>query len=279
MNNVITVDFRAPDAPKLFQKSIKETGFGVITHHPIAPSLMQNVYDEWAAFFSSPNKFEHTFDPSVQAGYFPVQSENAKDQTVKDLKEFYHYYPWHNNPASVSVWTPKLHRQMLEVATTLLNWIEQETPPEVSARFTEKLSHMIVDSPKTLFRAIHYPPLNKDDPKGSVRAAAHEDINLLTLLPAATQPGLEVQDVHGHWHKIDCDPGTLVVNSADMLHEASGGYYPSTTHRVVNPTQAEQNTSRYSVPLFLHARSEVRLSERYTAGQYLDQRLAELGLK
>jgi isopenicillin N synthase-like dioxygenase len=112
---------------------------------------------------------------------------------------------------------------------------------------------------------------------GAVRAAAHEDINLITLLPAATQPGLEVQDLKGNWHKIECDPGTIVVNVGDMLQEASGGVFKSTTHRVVNPEG--ENVARYSIPLFVHPRSECVLSKKYTAGQYLDERLKEIGLK
>ena len=96
---------------------------------------------------------------------------------------------------------------------------------------------------------------------------------------AGTRPGLEAQDKNGNWHKISTDPGTIIVNVGDMLKEASGGYYPSTTHRVVNPSNNVKNDSRYSMPLFLHPRDDVQLSKNYTAGSYLKERLLEIGLK
>ena len=132
---------------------------------------------------------------------------------------------------------------------------------------------------RTLFRIIHYPPLADDVDPSAVRSSAHEDINLLTLLPAGTAPGLQVRDTSGAWVDVACDPSNIIVNAGDMLQEASGGYYRSTTHRVVNPEGSARATSRYSMPLFLHPRPEVRLSERYTAGEYLDERLAEIGLR
>ena len=112
-----------------------------------------------------------------------------------------------------------------------------------------------------------------------MRSSAHEDINLLTLLPAGTAPGLQVKDRAGAWHDVACDPSAVIVNSGDMLQMASGGYFRSTTHRVTNPTGAMRATSRYSMPLFLHPRPEVRLSATHTADDYLDERLAEIGLR
>ena len=103
-----------------------------------------------------------------------------------------------------------------------------------------------------------------------------DSINLITLLPAANEPGLQVQARDGSWLEVPCDFGNLVVNVGDMLQEASGGYFPSTTHRVVNPDGASHNRSRISIPLFLHPRSEVVLSQRHTAGSYLSERLEEL---
>jgi isopenicillin N synthase-like dioxygenase len=138
---------------------------------------------------------------------------------------------------------------------------------------------MIENSDANLFRILHYPPLTGEHEPGAVRAAAHEDINLITLLPAATAPGLEVKDSHGHWISVPCDPGNIIINAGDMLQLASEGYYKSTTHRVVNPPENEAKKSRYSMPLFLHPRSEAHLSPTLTAGEYLNQRLREIGLK
>jgi isopenicillin N synthase-like dioxygenase len=109
-----------------------------------------------------------------------------------------------------------------------------------------------------------------------MRAAAHGDINLLTILPAATEPGLQVLGQDQLWHDVPCDFGLLIVNIGDMLAEASGHYYPSTVHRVLNPQGAAAQKSRISLPLFLHPRREVVLSERYTVGSYFDERMQEL---
>ena len=109
-----------------------------------------------------------------------------------------------------------------------------------------------------------------------MRAAAHGDINLLTILPAATEPGLQVLDKDGGWVDVPCDFGLLIVNIGDMLQEASGHYYPSTTHRVLNPTGVAATKSRISLPLFLHPRREVVLSERYTVEKYFNERMEEL---
>ena len=111
-----------------------------------------------------------------------------------------------------------------------------------------------------------------------MRAAPHEDINLITLLPAATAPGLEVMDVHNKWHSVTCDPGNIVVNVGDMLQMCTQYYYKSTTHRVVNPPADKEHASRYSMPLFLHPREEVHLSTEYTAIEYLNERLRQIGI-
>jgi isopenicillin N synthase-like dioxygenase len=138
---------------------------------------------------------------------------------------------------------------------------------------------MIEGSDDTLLRPIHYPPLTGGEEEGAIRAAAHEDINLITLLPAATAPGLQVKDAKGNWVNIACDPGSLAINAGDMLQMASGGYYVSTTHQVVNPNGPEAKKPRYSMPLFLHPRKDVKLSDKHTAGSYLEERLIEIGLK
>ncbi len=145
-------------------------------------------------------------------------------------------------------------------------------------KFSIALSEMIKDSDKTLLRILHYPPMTGNEEPGAIRAAAHEDINLLTILPAANEPGLQVKTLEGEWLDVPCDFGNLIINIGDMLQEASGGYFPSTTHRVINPTGERQEKSRISLPLFLHAKPDVVLSERYTAHSYLMERLQELGV-
>lgn len=277
---VSVVDYRAPDAPAAFADSLHRTGFGVLKHHPIPQDLVEAIYAEWLEFFNGTDKHDYAFDPAKQDGYFSTEiSETAKGATVKDIKEYFHIYPWGRVPERLRANAERYYRLASELAAELLGWIETNAPAEVKARFTEPLPKMIEGTPNTLLRVLRYPPLTGLEPPGALRAAAHEDINLITVLPAANEPGLQVKGTDGIWHDVPCDFGTLVINIGDMLQEASGGYYPSTSHRVVNPTGEEAAKSRVSLPLFLHPRDEVVLSARYTARSYLDERLRELGVK
>lgn len=274
---VLTIDYNSPNAAAEFAKSIKETGFAVLTNHPIEPEIIFKAYHEWQEFFKSSTKSLYTFNKNTQDGYFPYLSENAKDQTEKDLKEFFHFYPWGMQPEGLSNLTLSLYQNLTKVAATLLQWLEEQTPSDISAQFSMPLTKMIEDSQRTLLRILHYPPLSGEQ-NNAIRAAAHEDINLITLLPAATAPGLEVKDNYGNWHAVRNDPGTIVVNAADMLQMCSQGYYCSTTHRVINPRGEDATKSRLSMPLFLHPRDEVRLSRTKTANDYRLERLGEIGL-
>jgi len=277
--NVRKVNYREPNAPSEFTRSLRQTGFGVLTGHPIDKDLVDNVYNEWGDFFNSNNKNEYLFSNEDQDGYFPFQTENAKGHTLKDLKEFYHFYPWGRYPKEVSEATKILYDQLIELTSTLLGWIQEQTPEDIRTKFSMPLPEMIQDSKTNLLRILHYPPLDGKEEKDAIRGAAHEDINLITILVAGTQPGLQVQDTNGSWHNVSCDPGCLAINIGDMLQEASEGYFPSTTHQIINPGSGIVNESRYSMPLFLHPRDDVRLSTRYTARQYLDERLREIGLR
>lgn len=277
--NVLTVDVQAPDAATLFPRSIHETGFAVLINHPISQNLFQELYHEWGIFFNHPDKYSYTFDPKTQAGYFPFKSENAKGYPVKDLKEFYHYYPWSQKlPTGTKHATQQLFKELSALGVQLLSWIDAATPAEIKQDFSMPLQKMVEDSPDTLFRILHYPPIMQNEDENAIRAAAHEDIDFMTLLPAATSMGLQTKDTQGNWHDISCDPGTIVVNAGDMLQTLTKGYYRSTTHRVINPVGDAARVSRYSAPLFVHPRGNVKLSEKHTACSYLSERLMELGL-
>jgi isopenicillin N synthase-like dioxygenase len=275
----LRVRYSAAGAPSRFARVIRETGFAVLGDHPLDAKLVAEVYDEWAHFFSSDEKMRYRYDEADYAGFYPYLSENAKDSDEKDLKEFFHLYSWSELPAEMSDATRRLFVALENLAATLLGWLDDETPPEVRAGFAMPLREMIRESRRTVLRILHYPPIASTAGDGAVRAAAHEDINLLTLLPAGTAPGLEVRDAAGRWHEVPCDAASLVVNAVDMLELASRGYFRSTTHRVVNPTGDAARASRYSMPLFLHPRPDVRLSPTKAAGEYLDERLAEIGLR
>ena len=276
--DLVKIDYRTQAAATEFAQSLHQTGFAVLSHPPLTDGLIQATYQDWATFFQSEHKHAYTFDPQQQSGYFPFQSEQAKGHTVPDLKEFFHLYDWTELPAGMGDRTWHLFHRLQQLAVELLTWVEDQTPSEVRQQLSQPLSDMIVGSQSTLMRALHYPPLPATVPPGAVRAAAHEDINLMTLLPAATTMGLQIQDNEGQWYHVPGDRGDLVVNVGDMLQLASHGYYRSTSHRVVNPVGPAAQTSRLSMPLFLHPRPEALLDPGITAGDYLQERLGELGL-
>ena len=273
------VDFQHDSAKEIFVKSLKNTGFAVIDNHLIDTLLIDNVYNEWSAFFNSDVKFDYMFDLEKQDGYFPIKSENAKGYSIKDIKEFYHIYtPWGRIPDSLSKNTLKIRHELKSIGNILLDWIDELTPKSIKKNFSIPLRNMVKDSDFNLLRVIHYPPIKEKDEKEALRAAAHEDINLITILLAGSKPGLQVKNNENKWINVESDYGSLIVNIGDMLQECSNGYYPSTTHRVINPS-SDENYSRYSMPFFLHPRDEVKLSENYTASSYLQERLKQLGLK
>lgn len=275
--DVRQIDYRSPEAGSELVKSLHETGFAVLRHTPITSERINDFYQLWTDFFSSQEKHNWIFDPEKQDGYFPFRSENAKGSPVKDLKEFYHVYPWGRVPDHLEAETRRFYSDLQTLGSTLLRLIQQNAPSGVQNLFTETLDSMVDGSEQSLLRVLHYPPLDAGVESGAVRAAAHEDINLITLLVAGSEPGLEAQNKQGQWFPVSCDQGMITINIGDMLQEASQGYFPSTTHRVVNPENSA-NVSRYSIPMFIHPRPEVRLSKRYTAGEYLHQRLREIGL-
>jgi len=273
------VDYKDKDAGKLFVQSLRETGFGVLINHPIKQELVESIYKNWQEYFFSEEKHELSFDPKAQDGYFSSEiSETAKGHAKKDIKEYFHVYPWGRIPQQLKDEILTYYKNASELAAELLDWVEKYSPENVSTKYSEKLSHMIKDTPNTLLRVLHYPPLKGDEEPGAVRAASHEDINLLTILPAANEPGLQVQQQDGSWIDVPCDFGNLIINIGDMLQEASGGYFPSTSHRVINPSGKASVKSRISLPLFLHPRDEVVLSKRHTQKSYLLERLKELGV-
>ncbi len=273
------VDFQSPTAAQDFVKSLRETGFGVLKNHPIRQQLVSDIYAEWQTFFDSDTKFDYRYNVGTQDGFFPPDvSETAKGHTKKDIKEYFHYYPWGQCPEQHKAKLAQYYSEANKLAEQLLGWIEEHTPADIAQHYSQPLSSMIEKSDQTLLRVLHYPPLKGDEELGAIRAGAHEDINLITILPAANEPGLQVKSKDGTWLDVPCDFGNLIVNIGDMLQEASGGYFPSTSHRVINPDGTDKTKSRISLPLFLHPRPDVVLSERHTAGSYLRERLIELGV-
>ena len=272
---ILAIGLDEVDAPAKFAKSFRETGFAIIKDHNISSDEIDRMYGVWRDFFASDEGPNFAVKPGESAGYFGYKSENAKGSVNKDLKEFFHAYQNKTLPNITEKETREFQEKLIKMGSTLLGWLDQESEGHVS--FSEPLENMINGSDMNLLRIIHYPPLPDNVEPGEVRAAAHEDINLITLLVTGTEPGLQAKDVNGNWHDVPCKPGYITVNSGDMLSMASKGYYPSTPHRVVNPPKQE-NRSRYSMPLFVHPRPDVLL-DKLTAGEFLDERLKEIGLK
>ena len=276
---VAVVDYKSKNAGKELTDSFIHTGFAVLKNHSIDKAEVDNLYSLWQAFFDSKEKYDYMFDEEKQDGFFPFEkSETAVGAEVPDLKEFYHAYTWGRLPENLREPTLSMYHQLDSLACDLLELIEEHTPEKIRKGFSVPLKEMVRDNPRTLFRILHYPPLPESVPAGAVRAAPHEDINLITLLLAATDSGLQVKDSQGNWLDVPCEHGMIAINIADMLQLASNYYYKSTTHRVINPVGEAAKRSRLSMPLFLHARDEVKLSPEKTATEYRMERLREIGL-
>ena len=261
------------DMKQRFLGSLMNTGFAVLTNTDLAPSMILEIQESWKSYFQKPMgvKMANKFDPATQTGYFPYKSETAKGEDLADLKEFYHVYTEADIPgigAGGKLETNILIHMLKNYGDELLQIIGQDLNRGLDLADTVEVSG------RNLFRPIYYPPVSPDS-KG-VRAAAHEDINFLTLLVGASASGLEVKDNAGNWHKVETAPNEVVVNVGDMLQMLSNGVYKSTTHRVVNPNNS--TADRLAMPLFLHPEKDFDLGPM-TAGEYLDERLKELGLK
>ena len=271
------ISYTAPGFDVAFMASLHEYGFAAVVDHPLDGDRVTRIYGEWLAFFSSGEAAGFRMDPVKQDGYFSLrEAEHAKGFVERDFKEYFQFYPWGRCPESLQVDLASHFDAAVELGAELLGCIARSLPEAVTTELTEPLRDMIRDSEQSMLRVLHYPPV----PVGIavLRAAPHEDINLLTLLPAADGPGLELQLRSGEWVSVPHSPGQLIVNIGDMLQEATGGYLPSTSHRVATPDAEQPAVSRMSLPLFLHPRPDVVLSPRYTARQCLMQRLDELGV-
>jgi isopenicillin N synthase-like dioxygenase len=274
---LVAVDYTSPNAKQGFVRSLRETGFGVLKNHPLNQNQVQDIYEQWRTFFSEERKNDFKVPDNGSGGFYPQSmSETAKGNTIKDLKEFFHFYSGDVCPDDLRPDIQAYYESAMTLTVELLQWIEDESPPEISSLYSQRLSDMIEGSRKHVLRILHYPPLTGEEEPEAIRAAGHEDINLITILPASNEPGLQVLAKDGSWLEVPCDFGNLIVNIGDMLQEASGGYFPSTTHRVVNPEGADKTIGRISLPLFCHPNPDVILSDRYTAHSYLQERLREL---
>lgn len=279
MKSLNSINFQDSDADQQFVASLHDIGFAVLENHPLDMQLVSKIYADWRAFFATDEKFQFELNKDTQDGYFSFEkAESAKGFSKQDCKEYFHYYPWGKCPDALRGSLQQYYDAAHKFAATLLRWVELHSPAEVAAGYSQPLPNMIENSDVTLLRVLHYPPMDNISDDEVTWAAAHEDINLLTILPASDAPGLQVQAQDGQWIDVKSNQNQVIINIGDMLQEASNRYFPSTSHRVVSPAGQDHSDGRMSLPLFLHPRPDVKLSERYTAGSYLHERLTELGV-
>lgn len=291
------------DFVRILGESLVNTGFVKVDGHRVTKARVDAAYGDIQAFFALPEPVKRAYlvpGTGGARGFTSFGQEHAKDNPVGDLKEFWHigqdnppggrfegdFMPnlWPAEVPSFKANLLGLFQDLETCAGTLLEAIALYLGlPQ------RHLADMITGG-NSILRLIHYPALKERYIEGGVRASAHEDINLITLLPAATESGLELLDRDGKWHAVDGLEGEIVADAGDMLSRHVNAKIPSTTHRVVNPKSPD--TVRYSMPFFCHPRPEVLLDcpaallepgerrrfEPITAHDFLMQRLREIGL-
>ncbi len=280
---------------------IKDYGFIVLKDHGVPSSLFADAYRVMKDLFnqSTETKMKYAKIHGGQRGYTPFGKEHAKDSPVKDLKEFWHvgrqvdpghsmakYYFDNVWPSEVPEFRPimeKIYSSLDQAGRALLQALT--FPLDVDQTYFDNM----VQDGNSILRLLHYPPIPADTDPRCLRAAPHEDINLITILPAATASGLQLKDRDGSWLDIAADPDTLIVDAGDMLSRLTNDVIPSTTHQVINSAEAG-HSARYSMPFFIHPHPEALLScipsckgkgAKYpdiSSHEFLMQRLREIGL-
>ncbi|MGB1017693.1 MAG: isopenicillin N synthase family dioxygenase [Chitinophagales bacterium] len=283
----------------------KEIGFVTVYNHGVPQELIDAFFEQVQKFFAFDTetklKYED-FDNGGQRGYTSFGREHAKGFDTPDLKEFWQIgQEVTDGDDIVKEYVDNIYVDILPEFNKIGRELYQSFE-EAGAHLLRAVAiHMGIGedyfAPKihngnSILRAIHYPPITKE-PNSAMRAEQHEDINLITLLVGASAEGLQAQDVHGNWVPIAPPEGHLVINVGDMLQRLTNNVLRSTPHRVVNPPKEKWGTRRFSIPFFLHPRSDMDLTcldfcvtednplayEPITGGEYLQQRLREIGLK
>lgn len=314
MNNIPSVDLAdfLSDEPKRKEKFVneigrayEEIGFVALKNHFLSDDLVEELYKEVKAFFDLPLETKKKYEIeglAGQRGYISFGKEHAKGKKEGDLKEFWHFGQEPSEDANLTEEYPD-NVQVEELKDFNSIGMEAYRMLEKTGVFVLRAlaKYIGVDehyfdhwasNGNSILRPIHYPPITAE-PKGAVRAGAHGDINLITLLMGASTGGLQVLRKDGEW--IDAIPkeDELVINVGDMLERHTNNKLRSTIHRVINPPKEEWANPRYSIPFFMHPRSEMPLDcleecidennpKAYpdiTAGEFLHQRLVEIGLK
>ena len=282
-----------------------EVGFVGVINHGIPKQLVDDFYVAAKSFFAMPVEVKEKYEiPELagQRGYTSFGKEHAKQSKVADLKEFFQIgqqvpdgdarkaeYPDNVEVAESPTFATlgmELYRSFEKAGGALLQAIA------LNLGLDEHYFDDKINKGNSILRAIHYPPI-REEPKSAIRAEQHEDINLITLLVGASAGGLQLLTMENKWKEIIPGEDEIVINVGDMLQRLTNNYLKSTTHRVVNPPREEWHNPRLSIPFFLHPISQMDLTclpqtvtpdyelayEPITAGEYLDERLREIGLK
>lgn len=297
-----------PQKKKAFVQSLgkayEEVGFVSVKNHGISDELIADLYTYVQQFFSLPSEKKKLFEiPGMagQRGYTSFGKEHAKGSEAPDLKEFFQYGQEATPAFTEEVYAPNV--QVDEIPAFNSTFSAAFRAFEKSGKallqaialylgLEENYFDTYIEDGNSILRAIHYPPIT-EEPKSAIRAEQHEDINLITLLVGASADGLEILSKKGDWVPVTSLPEQIVVNVGDMLQRLTNNRLKSTTHRVVNPKRELWHTSRFSIPFFLHPKmsmslrclescitnSHPKVYEDTTAGEYLNERLIEIGLK
>lgn len=285
-------------------KAYEEVGFVAVKNHGVPDELIADLYKYVQEFFSLPSEQKKNYEIAGlagQRGYTSFGKEHAKGSEAPDLKEFFQYgqiprdnykeeeYPPNVKVNEITTFNPTMeaaYRAFEKSGTALLQAIA------LYLGLDEHYFDNYVYNGNSILRSIHYPPITSE-PKSAIRAEQHEDINLITLLVGASADGLQILTKQNEWVGVTSLPEQIVVNVGDMLQRLTNNKLRSTTHRVVNPARELWHTSRFSIPFFLHPKSSMSLQcldscidaahpkayDDATAGEYLDERLREIGLK
>ena len=313
MNKVPSVNLNEflSDNKQLKQKFINEIGdayenigFVALKGHFLPPELIENLYSEIKKFFALPQETKDKYEIEGiggQRGYTSFGKEHAKGKKEGDLKEFWHFGQYvEDNPKLEAEYPSNVNVAELpkfnEVGKETYKLLEKTAKYVLRAlalhlHLEETYFDDFIKNGNSILRPIHYPPI-QSEPKNAVRAAAHGDINLITLLMGAQGKGLQVQNHNGEWIDAIAEKDELMINVGDMLSRLTNNKLKSTIHQVINPPKELWGTSRYSIPFFMHPISEMKLNclenciddehpklyDDITAGEFLHERLLDLGL-
>ena len=285
-------------------KAFQEIGFCAVKGHLLSDDLVERLYKQIKLFFDLPYEVKAKYEfpqYSGQRGYVSFGKESAKGSKHGDLKEYWHFGQYIEEEEKEKYnYFPNIHVEELsefnEVGREVYSTLEETAKHILRAlalylNIKEDYFDQYIKNGNSILRPIHYPPI-LEDPKEAVRASAHGDINLITLLMGAHGKGLQVQHSNGEWVDAVASEDELMINIGDMLSRHTNNLLKSTVHRVVNPDRELLKKSRYSIPFFMHPISEMKLNvlescisdespksfDDITAGDFLNERLVELGL-